>query len=740
MGRCIGTGDLGLMMEWRYRFTGFGERASTTPGVVYIDVGGALCPGVLDHHGAEGSSCAAEAVFQNRELVYNHLLAPWLDARFRGVEVRGIPWQPTIVTHANPDWDGVVAAYLVRRLVEDGDFPEGTVALVAYTRLVDQGRYPVELGSGRGVLAPHMAYLAAQNSRDSSGRLPSSESQLRRGFELLDRCLTGADTQGRRWALRGPEDLMGDAPAAMAWARDPEFGDLRAMLEADRAAFERDRSRSRILEKVMLPATDGGEPVPVSGWVALCPTESVLNKYWVRAAGFPLFVCPYDEESQPPHVVRDHYERVIVSVDPTIRVQGRQPNLRGLGFALEQAESAAREARGGIDDRGGPPRFEEAYGDNSDPWYDGRAHDWTIVDSPRSGTVLDYTAIVDIATGGTFGETPVSSATVTMVWSDTQLDKLVTAKGSLPPFERMASTLEPLYQDCAETPLGIGRNESDQLGITTASWHRIPPPGTSAPFRVIQITVAPGTTLESLARECGRVGGACRPDYQLVRVRLGPHFTAPARVGDVLRALGGEALQSLGGSGEDQDALLFNGRSVLVQETGATSPRAEPDPEREILLYVAFLWETLLAFSRRISALVPGGKARLDGLQAQELRSDFLRFQARYYHLEVSRSARGRALFSSLCDTLGLQALYAEVQSELDRLAELEGSFVAARRARGEAVIQGTLYFLSVAGLFSTVLAFLSWPDRSASMWWWVGPILGVGAGVYGWVRWTMNR
>jgi hypothetical protein len=25
---------------------------------------------------------------------------------------------------------------------------------------------------------------------------------------------------------------------------------------------------------------------------------------------------------------------------------------------------------------------------NSDPWYDGRAHGFTIVDSPRSGTLL----------------------------------------------------------------------------------------------------------------------------------------------------------------------------------------------------------------------------------------------------------------------------------------------------------------------------------------------------------------
>jgi hypothetical protein len=31
--------------------------------------------------------------------------------------------------------------------------------------------------------------------------------------------------------------------------------------------------------------------------------------------------------------------------------------------------------------------------DNSDPWYDGRGHNYTIVDAPRHGTVLSADAI-----------------------------------------------------------------------------------------------------------------------------------------------------------------------------------------------------------------------------------------------------------------------------------------------------------------------------------------------------------
>jgi hypothetical protein len=80
--------------------------------------------------------------------------------------------------------------------------------------------------------------------------------------------------------------------------------------------------------------------------------------------------------------------RCILSVRP-----GDGVSLHGLGALLDQAESARRRVLDGVDDRlvdpatGQPKPFRPGY-TNSDPWYDGRAHDDSIVDSPRSGTVL----------------------------------------------------------------------------------------------------------------------------------------------------------------------------------------------------------------------------------------------------------------------------------------------------------------------------------------------------------------
>ena len=79
-------------------------------------------------------------------------------------------------------------------------------------------------------------------------------------------------------------------------------------------------------------------------------------------------------------------QRWIISVDPCARY-----SLRRLGFALEREETAVR---GDDLRRQGEPRWQDyEYCDNDDPWYDGRNHEYTIVDSPRSGTAMTLSDI-----------------------------------------------------------------------------------------------------------------------------------------------------------------------------------------------------------------------------------------------------------------------------------------------------------------------------------------------------------
>lgn len=107
---------------------------------------------------------------------------------------------------------------------------------------------------------------------------------------------------------------------------------------------------------------------------------------------------PKDIESQNARA-DDTHPIVVISLDPNWSdASGRRPTLRGLGLALEREEHRQREARRpNGDQRGGEPRWEDGSVDHEDPWYDGRGHEYTIVDVPRSGgTWIPFKTIVDM--------------------------------------------------------------------------------------------------------------------------------------------------------------------------------------------------------------------------------------------------------------------------------------------------------------------------------------------------------
>ncbi|HYO13757.1 MAG TPA: hypothetical protein VE685_11235 [Thermoanaerobaculia bacterium] len=420
--RCLGAQALGLKVDWRYCFVPPGERAATTPGVVYVDVGGTVAPGIIDHHGQDGpGTCSAMLVVERREQVYNHLLSPWL-ARFEEGRIpAGSVWTPTLVLHHDPDFDALVAAFLVRLLIAEGDLPRYARALAGYALEVDQGRYrlPAAVETQENVAleldrreldAIHLAYLAIQSFTGPDGKELSSGEKLRRGFELLE-CVLAGIAAVRGETPRKLEELVPGAPGVDSWRTDARFAPFAALLDRDLELFREDFRQGRKVDSVPLPAADGGAALPVRAFVAAGPPRSVLHKYWVRGAGFPFFICPLSDSAGQGSAGRAARRRVVLSLDPTFSVDGRRPSLRGLGFRLERAESAARRTSG-TEVRLGMPRYGGSYCDNPDPWYDGRGHEWTIVDSPLVGTALPYEEIVALATGGEFWKVPLASGSL----------------------------------------------------------------------------------------------------------------------------------------------------------------------------------------------------------------------------------------------------------------------------------------------------------------------------------------
>jgi len=749
--RCLGAEALGLEVDWRYCFVPPGERAATTPGVVYVDVGGTVAPGIIDHHGREGpGTCSAMLVVDQREQVYNHLLSPWLVRFEEGRIPAGAVWTPTLVLHHDPDFDALVAAFLVRGLITDGDLPRYARALACYALEVDQGRYPLHLRAEakagaldldrRELDAVHLAYLAIQSFTGPEGRELSSSEKLHLGFELL-KCVLEGIVSARGKAPRTLEELSPGAPGVASWRADARFASFAALLDRDLELFQEDFREGRTLDGVQLPAADGGEAIPVRAFVAAGPPRSALNKYWVRGAGFPFFICPLGSPAGQGTAGRAARRRIVLSLEPTFFVDGRKPSLRGLGFRLERAESAARRASG-TEVRRGMPRYGGGYCDNPDPWYDGRGHEWTIVDSPLVGTRLTCDEISALATGGDFWKVPLASGSVYLVWAEAEPPITGGAAGpgdaGLRGFVGMSETLTALYRESREEgPLPGGPPvgpEAPGFRITERLRHF--PEGTCWPLRIVEIVGGPGSSLEDLARYRREILGEQLVDFSLARVRPGLHFSAPELIDRLLDELGGGGLRPLGGLAPAGERVLFNGRGLVTfAPGGAATASDEPDPDLEILLYGAFLYLTLLRFSERLSDLVPSGQSRLIPGSTRRLREDFLRFEARYYQLEVSRVPRARALFCEIAAALSFAGLFTKVRSELDRLGEIEERVAAERQRRAERIIEGALFVLAVSGLLQTIVTFVDSRNASWSTMWWVIPIVGAFLGLFFWAR-----
>jgi hypothetical protein len=737
MAMLLGARDLGLDVRWRFGFVGYGQRAETTPGVVFLDVGGSLKPGVVDHHSGEShGESACDLVLRVPEVTYNHLLSGWLARHEAGQIPPGTVWTPTIVTHIHPDFDGLIAAHLTIRLIEDGAFPAYAEALVSYGREVDQGRYVLRPEDRKEPFALHLAYLAIQNLRGLS-----FEDQLRLGFELLECVLTEvARTRKQgRWDMA---ELQPGNKAATAWVKDTRFDDVRALLADEPDRWAHDKTRATILKSVPLPTAENASTVKVRGLVLATPPESILNKYWARADGFPFFVCPYAKDRPvDASQVDATYPRVVLSVDPTVRVDGLLPTLQGLGFALEQAECAWRNAHDqGQTKRGGKPRFPDGYCDNDDPWFDGRSAGYTIVDAPNCGTQLPYRRIVEIATETPFWAIPLERAVVHLIWARKEpaggmaADAAPSAR-AIQPFTGASPTLDAYFSGSAEAPLPLDESLPQAPGFALSLSQRTFPGGTCPPLTVLRIEAWAGSTLEGLLSLRERITGAWGlPDYVFTRAVLGRHFAPPERVLALLRQVAVSDVSPLDRAASASELVLFNGRTLILRDAAGTECPREPDPDRELLLYAAFLNETLVSFSARVGQLIPAPSVELRTLDTEPLRRDYLRFQAAYYQIEVSRQPRSRVLFDELAAALRIADHYTEVQSELDRLAQLEQRLAEDRQARAESILQFVLYLVAICGVLQTFVAFWvldTGSVKSPGLWTAVGGILIAAVGTY---------
>ncbi len=354
-----------------FRFVGYGTLAPPAEqnrGNLFLDVGNLLCPGVIDHHHL--SSYAGSTA----RLILTH---PDFVRQVRsGASAGETPI--TLTLHHEPDLDCVASAYLAMRLLRCGELPEGSESLAYYLDRVDGGYLGL---TPENPFSLYTAYLAIVHRHAlRSWRRPEDRWRkcVEEGLEVVAYALEES-------VRKGIPLIAVDAFSCPEVLGEIDRREIRMDMQRYRAKMENPECHARAVS-LRLPSLFGGA-MEVDGLLIRHvqspgdPDRCLFFKDWARTdaqrsaggAGFTA-LCIF-EEAGPSR------GRCILSVKPESGV-----SLRGMGGWLDREESLARIRMLGRDDRLDSPA-RPGY-DNSDPWYDGRSHSFTIVDSPRSGTVL----------------------------------------------------------------------------------------------------------------------------------------------------------------------------------------------------------------------------------------------------------------------------------------------------------------------------------------------------------------
>lgn len=346
---------LGLrpLMQYQIDFVPMGFVAEPEKGAVYIDTGNSVEPGIIDHHFEEQTAqSACELLLQKPELLLDHLgHIPESKREFR--------------LHIQPDMDCAATFYCACELLDQ--FPREKIMekLAQYSSLIDQGHIP------RPDLLKYSLYgifLGHQEIMKKTGKgFLSDYEMLEAGLRVIDAAV---------WLME--QDLTRNFSDIFQYRSD-WFSEEQALIKNDRIMYKKDRKTGHTYK-----ARINGLPEPVTGlW--LDHPQSCFFKLWARTDPDAPDGKGYDFLSVDFSVKKKN--RFIISVPPDSGT-----DLNGLGQLLEVHETQKRKKLG----RERPREPVRIPSDNSDPWYFGQGHEYTIIDGPRNGTILTAPEVEEI--------------------------------------------------------------------------------------------------------------------------------------------------------------------------------------------------------------------------------------------------------------------------------------------------------------------------------------------------------
>ncbi len=328
-------------------FVPMGFVASPEKGVVYIDTGNSSEPGIIDHHYKKQiANSACELLNRQPAQLFGHL---------EGIPLSQIEFR----LHRNPDLDCAATLYTAYELLEKRPRKEILLTLAVYVSRIDQGLIPQsqELSNSLyGVFIAHQKIVEQKYERDLTD------------FLILEAELRVIDA-----AVYLMEQHMSEGNFASIFRFQPDwFAEERHLIKEDRERYQEDLAK----RSHTYTAHINGLSQPATGlW--LDHPQSIFFKLWLQSdpdapggKGYQFLTLDLSQSEK---------NRFIIRLDPESGT-----NLNGLGQLLELHESRKRKEQG----QERPIQPIRYPSDNSDPWYFGQGHNYTIIDSPWEGTLL----------------------------------------------------------------------------------------------------------------------------------------------------------------------------------------------------------------------------------------------------------------------------------------------------------------------------------------------------------------
>ena len=322
-----------------------------------LDVGNSLGEGVIDHHqpGTE-NQCVASMIANDPD--------KWIGQYLKESD------QYSLITHSTPDFDATASVFLAEQYIRTRSLPGFATEFGEYVLTVDSGKKKLDR---RHIIEPFSLVLAISETVHRVALIPFEDKDLKTlisNFKLFDAMFhilsEGASIEDFEW-----ENLSG-------------FQDQISLIKRDFSAYCEDLAKRSQIHRIDLEHEKSLDTSQVDCLITHFP-QSIMWKYLARGdmdnspghKGFTMTVAFLPSENT----------RAIIAVDPASKM-----TLKGLGLYLDYLEIKKLMVNNGFENIIGKKR---AGFHRENPWYDGRSsmHNYTIIDAPRGGSLLDVDEI-----------------------------------------------------------------------------------------------------------------------------------------------------------------------------------------------------------------------------------------------------------------------------------------------------------------------------------------------------------